>query len=309
MLKLKNVNCVDPKTQKLLLNNVTFEVREGDYIAVTSQNEKEQETLLQVLGAVRSVKSGEVYIDGIELTKHTPSQLTFLRRGKFGYIFRDSILDEALTVGENVELPLVFAGVNSKEQQEKGERALNIVGLMAFKDLKVSDLTEWQKNKVLIARAIVNEPKVLVVSEPCRVQEKSKLQEVVALLSAINRDGVTVIVASNNDEYVSKAKRRIDIAGGSITEVKKERAPRDPEARKTRTKKSTKTTSKKASKPKLEENFSSVSNEVVPTVDEVKTKKPRVSKTTKSEDVVVDAEPKKRTRKRKSEVENNANVE
>jgi len=320
MLKLINVSLKNSKNNTNVLDNVTLEVREGDYVVISGQNEKEQEALLEVLGAVSAPKTGEVYIDGIELTKYTQNQLTIMRRGKFGYLLKCSELDHSLSVGENVEMPLIFAGVPIEEKSAKVERALNIVGLMAFKDLKIDALTAWQKNKVMIARALVGEPKVLVLSEPCRVQDPTKLQEVVGLLSALNRDGVTIVVASNNDVYFSKAKRRLELMSGTITEIKKERAPRETESKKPRAKKTAKSTSGKSAKTKKE------SLSVPQVVEEVKqenqesvepeakkvTKTPRKQKQNSGAEKVANEgkEPaqKKSTRKKKGEVEDaNAN--
>ena len=244
MLKLNNVSYRKGKKTTELVRNVTMEVRDADYIAISGQNDAERHALLEILGAVIAPQMGEVYIDGIEYSHHTPNQLTILRRSSFGYFLFDSELNEALTVGENVELPLVFAGLTPEDTKNKLDRALNIVGLGGFKDLKVNKLTEWQRNKALLARAIASEPKVLILSEPCRVQDEARLNEVLGLLSALNRDGVCIIVDSNNAEYFVKAKRRIEISGGAIVELKKERAPRET-TKKTKTKKSTKLKSSK----------------------------------------------------------------
>ena len=247
MLKLNGVSYSERKKSADIVRNVTMEVREADYIVISGQNDEERRALLDILGIVKSPKSGEVYIDGIELSKHTPNQLTILRRGTFGYFLADSELDPALTVGENVSLPLVFAGLGADEIKAKEERALNIVGLAGFRNLKINNLTEWQRNKALLARAIVGEPRVLILSEPCRVQDDVRLNEVLGLLSALNRDGVCVIVESNNSEYVVKARRRIEISGGAIVELKKERAPRET------TKKTKKTSKAKSKQEKVEE--------------------------------------------------------
>lgn len=264
MLKLSSVCYSETKKSAELVRNVTMEVREADYIVISGQNDAERRALLDILGAVRAPRMGEVYIDGIELSKHTPNQLTILRRSAYGYFLADSELDSALTVGENVALPLIFAGLNASELNSKLERALNIVGLLGFKDLKVKNLNEWQKNKALLARAIVNEPKVLILSEPCRVQDEKRLAEVLGLLSALNRDGVSVIVESNNEEYFAKAKRRIEIAGGTIVEMKKERAPRETQK---------KSKAKKTSKPKVVKEKSA---EIVNEADEIKAKEEAV---------------------------------
>ena len=252
MLKLNSVSYSKTKKSGNLVSNVTLEVREADYIVISGQNDAERSALLEIIGAVISPIMGEVYIDGIELSKHTANQLTILRRGTFGYFLSDSELNAELSVAENVQLPLVFAGLGVEEINQRLERVLNIVGLIGFKEIKVANLTEWQRNKVLIARAIIGEPKVLILDEPCRVQDESRLNEVLGLLSAVNRDGVCVVVASNNDAYFKASKRRVEISNGAIVEIKKERAPRET-GKKTKAKKTTKTKTAKEKVVSLEE--------------------------------------------------------
>lgn len=324
MLSLKNISIIDKKTNQPLINNVSLEVKSGDFVVISGQKAKERDLLVSVLGALESVESGEVYVDGIEQTKYTNSQMISLRREKFGYMLEDCVLDEYLSTAENIVMPLVFAGAETKIKNEKLERALNIVGLTNFKDVLVKDLTEWQKNKVLIARAIVSMPSVVVFSEPCRVQDRLKMEEVVGLLTALNKDGVTVIVNSNREEYVGVAKRRIVITNGSILELKKERAPRQIEPKKTK-----RTAKPKKDKPKKQENTAKEENvtkvEIQPEVEPVKIvaeKESPVKKRTKKKESGVNSEqlkfelaqqeeveqaPKKRGRKKQG-VDNNADA-
>ena len=232
MLSLKNVSIIDKKNNQPLLNNVSLEVRPGDFVMISGQNPKEREVLISALGALETVDSGEIYIDGIEQTKYTMSQMVTLRREKFGYFLEDGYIDEFLTTSQNIALPLTFANIEQKIYKEKLDRALNIVGLGNFKDVLVKRLTEWQKNKVMIARAIVNIPQVVILSEPCRVLDKFKMEEVLGLLSALNKDGVTIVINSNQPEYMSVAKRKVVVTNGGILEVKKERKPREVELKK-----------------------------------------------------------------------------
>ena len=283
MLKLNSVSYSKTKKSGNLVNNVTLEVREADYIVISGQNDAERRALLEIIGAVISPIMGEVYIDGIELSKHTANQLTILRRGTFGYFLSDSELNAELSVAENVQLPLVFAGLGVEEINQRLERVLNIVGLIGFKEIKVANLTEWQRNKVLIARAIIGEPKVLILDEPCRVQDEGRLNEVLGLLSAVNRDGVCVVVASNNDAYFKASKRRVEISNGAIVEIKKERAPRET-GKKTKTKKTTKTKTAKEKvvsleeKPKKEEVRTVVLEEKPKKVVKAKVAEPEIKK-------------------------------
>lgn len=282
MLSLKNVSIIDKKNNQPLLNNVSLEVRPGDFVMVSGQNPKEREVLISVLGALETVDSGEIYIDGIEQTKYTTSQMVTLRREKFGYLLEDCYIDEFLTTAQNIALPLTFANTEPKIYQEKLERALNIVGLGNFKNVLVKRLTEWQKNKVLIARAIVNLPQVVILSEPCRVLDKFKMEEVLGLLSALNKDGVTIIINSNQPEYMSVAKRKVVVTNGGILEVKKERKPRDLEPKKT--KKTTKSKKDKSAKKETKPIESTIEEPKVEApieaeVEKVKQVKPAIKKT------------------------------
>ena len=283
MIKLNSISYSKTKKSGNLVNNVTLEVRDADYIVISGQNDAERRALLEIIGTVIAPTIGEVYIDGIELSKHTANQLTILRRGTFGYFLSDSELNAELSVGENVQLPLVFAGLGVEEINQRLERVLNIVGLIGFKDIKVANLTEWQRNKVLIARAIIGEPKVLILDEPCRVQDESRLNEVLGLLSAVNRDGVCVVVASNNDAYFKASKRRVEISNGAIVEIKKERAPRET-GKKTKAKKTTKTKTAKEKvvsleeKPKQEEVRTVVLEEKPKKVVKAKVAEPEIKK-------------------------------
>ena len=304
MLSLKNVTIANKKTNINLLNNVSLEVKQGDFIVVGGQNDIERETLISTIGALEELSSGEMYVDGIELTKYTQAQKVLLRREKFGYMLLDTMLDENLSVRDNISLPLVFAGVIKEKCNELVERALSIIGLTNFTNVLVKKITSWQKNKVMIARAIVANPSVVIFSEPCRVLDKFKMDEVLGLLKALNGDGVTVIVNSNQAEYSAIAKRRIIINNGSIVELKKERAPKQTETkpRQKRTVKKERTPKKKQIdtlneqvqevQPKVADQLIEVKTE--PVLDEVKqevvkartkkekTKTPKTSRTTKT---------------------------
>lgn len=219
MQTLKNVQITN-KSGLDVLNNVTMEVKSGDFLVVLG-DEFSREVLLSTIGALEVVTNGEIYIDGIELSKYTSAQVTGLRRTQFGYFMKDSALEELLTVKENVELPLLFAGIEPQKREELVTRALTILGLINLEKFAICRLSEWQKNKVMLARAIVNNPKVLVLSEPVRVQNETRIKEVCDLLVELNKEGVTIVLASALECYQKIAKRRIEVVNGGVVELGK----------------------------------------------------------------------------------------
>lgn len=237
MLSIKNV--VINKNKKPLLKNVSVEVADRDFVVVSGKNDLERETLVSAMGMLEKPESGEVFFNGIEESQYSYFQGVIARRENIGFMLSDAVLDEDLSVLDNIEMPLVFAGKEGKKRAELSSRALAIVGLVAFKDVIVKNLNEWQKNKVLLARAFVNLPKLIIFSEPCRVCDEQKLSEVLGLLTALNKDGVTIVVSSNRAEYVKVAKRHIVVSDGSIVELKKDRLVKPKEAKKQKRTKAT----------------------------------------------------------------------
>lgn len=253
MISLRNVVIKDKKSDRQILNNVTLDVKEGDFVYICGKDEMEQNLLVSTLGLLETIDEGEILVDEVELRRYSPSQIVSLRRERFAYLVQNAYLEEDLTVKENVVMPLLFTSKDKNMCENLLNRALTIVGLMDFIDIKVKELSHWQKNKVLIARALVNEPKVLVMIEPFVALEPSQKEEVINLLSALNDDGVTIVIGSKQAEYKKIAKRKIEIKDGIIVEQKKERAKKEPETKTTKRKTTKKSsTSKKAKQVKEE---------------------------------------------------------
>lgn len=279
MLSLKNVT-IETKNGQTLLNNVSLDVKKGDLI-VLSGCEENREALLSVLGGLEVVTKGEVYVDDIEISKFSATQNVKLRREKFAYFLKSSIIDECLTVRENVELPLLFAGVESKLIEESVTRAVQIVGMGDFIDVKASELTVWQKNKLGIAVLLAKNPEIMIISEPLRVVDMKKIKEITGLVQALNKEGITIIMSSDVDEIKQCAKRKIEVSSdGVIVEVKKERAPRKTSEEKPKTKRTRKPKVKEEVKETQEKEVEKVKIEPVPEEDvkPVKSRKPRTKK-------------------------------
>lgn len=235
MQSIKNLT-IKSKKNGVNLNNVSLEIREKDFIVITGENYKEVNLLLSVISGLVFNYTGEIYIDGIELTKHSGSQILENRRKKFGCVLLGSELDQNLTVSENVSMPLEFSHIDPEDALAKLNRAISIMGLDYVKNERVSKLSDWQQNKVMLARAIVNEPTTLVLYEPTKVVDETKKLEIIKLLSALNREGVTIVVGSNDQSYLQIAKRIINVSGGVIEEQLKEKKTQTVRKRTTKAK-------------------------------------------------------------------------
>lgn len=241
MLSLKGVTKISEKGNRVILDDVSLDINPGDYVVIQGGSNSAKKMLGRLLGAVDTATVGEVYVDGVEMNNYSASELSKLRRDKFSCLFMWQELDDTLTVKENVILPLMYAGKKGETRNELAERALTIVGMQKFLDARTSKLNYWQKNKVLLARAIVTSPRVLIVEEPCRIGDESKVKEVIGLLSALNKEGITIIVITSRSEYEEDAKRVLEIENGKIVEkvklrtIKKETAIKAKKTKKKKT--------------------------------------------------------------------------
>ena len=244
MLSLKNVSIFNKQIN--VLDNISIEVRQGDFICLVGDDQNAKTALLKTLGLLVSPSKGEILVEGIGTSNFTSKQLIKMRSERFSYILRECELEESLNVEQNIALPLLYQGKSAQEIQVMTERALSIVGMSKFGTVELCQLNEWQRNKVEVARAIASNPKILIADEPCRVPNKEKLLEVAQLLSSLNRDGVTIVIASNIEEFVSKAKRIVRIEGNSLVEQRVERRKKSEESPKAVRKKKKTITGKKS---------------------------------------------------------------
>ena len=222
MLSLKNVckTVLNSKKQMVkVLTNVSLEIRQGDFVCIQGTNGAGKSAILNIIGGRDMDFEGEYYIDGIELSRYTPKQLSALRLEKFGYVSENLDLFDKLTVEDNVGIALKWAKIKKQDRCEMIERALNSVGLSgAIAKLKPIDLSSGQLQRVMIARAIVLEPQVILIDNPtARLDDESGLM-VLNLLNRLNKDGVTVVVVSNDERYLFKAKRVFTVSRGMVVE-------------------------------------------------------------------------------------------
>ncbi len=199
------------------LRSVSLKINEGEMVAIIGPSGSGKSTLMHILGGLDRPDSGEVFVDGENLSKLSQRKLAEYRNKKIGFIFQTFNLQPDLTATENVELPLVIAGKGSRERKKLAQEALEKVGLKDQVKHKTNELSGGQRKRISIARALINSPKIIFADEPTGNLDTKTGANVLALLKKLNQeDGVTLIIVTHDDEIASACDRVIKMRDGEI---------------------------------------------------------------------------------------------
>ena len=189
------------------LNNVSVEVKEGEFVAIMGPSGCGKSTLLNILGLLDNPTGGEYYLNGKEVSKYTESQRTNLRKGVIGFVFQSFNLIDELNVYENIELPLLYMGM---ERMAITHRSKHFP----------QQLSGGQQQRVAIARAVVANPKLILADEPTGNLDSKNGKEVMGLLSELNKEGTTIVMVTHSQHDAGFADRVINLFDGQVvTEV------------------------------------------------------------------------------------------
>ncbi|HSX44846.1 MAG TPA: ABC transporter ATP-binding protein [Candidatus Saccharimonadales bacterium] len=221
IIELKNVT----KTYKLgdetlnALDNVSFHVNEGEFIAITGPSGSGKSTLANIIGGLDHPNNGSVVVDGNELAKTRDSKLSTYRNQHVGFVFQTFNLQGTNTALENVMLPLVFARMKNKDRKKRAKECLEAVGLGDRIKHKPSQLSGGQRQRVAIARALAGNPKIIIADEPTGNLDSAKGAEIMRLLHELNKkNGITLLVITHDENIARQASRVVSIHDGKIRE-------------------------------------------------------------------------------------------
>lgn len=205
------------------LNGVNLEIKEGEFLAIMGPSGCGKSTLLNLLGLLDNPSEGELWFLEHEVSKYTENSRTDLRNGNIGFVFQSFNLIDELTVFENVELPLLYAGVSVKERVERVNAALDRMQIAHRSEHYPQQLSGGQQQRVAISRAIATNPHIVLADEPTGNLDSVNGNEVMNLLLELNREGTTVVMVTHSEENARMAGRLIRMMDGSIlTESRKE---------------------------------------------------------------------------------------
>lgn len=204
------------EVETLALNKVSIEVKEGEFVAIMGPSGCGKSTLLNILGLLDNPTSGEYYLNGIEVSRYTEAQRTKLRKGIIGFVFQSFNLIDELNVYENIELPLLYMGVSAAERKKKVQEAMERMAIVHREKHFPQQLSGGQQQRVAIARAVVANPKLILADEPTGNLDCKNGQEVMNLLSELNKEGTTIVMVTHSQHDAGFASRTINLFDGQV---------------------------------------------------------------------------------------------
>lgn len=204
------------EVETIALNNVSLEVKEGEFVAIMGPSGCGKSTLLNILGLLDNPTSGDYYLAGKEVGHLKESGRTQVRKGTIGFVFQSFNLIDELNVFENVELPLTYLNVKADERKERVNAILKRMNISHRRGHFPQQLSGGQQQRVAIARALVSNPKIILADEPTGNLDSKNGTEVMQLLSELNREGTTVVMVTHSRRDASYAHRIINLFDGTI---------------------------------------------------------------------------------------------
>ena len=198
------------------LDGVSLTVDQGEFVAIVGQSGSGKSTAMNIIGCLDVPTSGSYYLGGIDVSTMDDDQQAEIRNKMLGFIFQQYNLIAKLNVLENVELPLLYAGVSAEERHARAVRALERVGLADKRKNLPSQLSGGQQQRVSIARALAGDPSVILADEPTGALDSRTGREVLAFLQQLNAEGNTVILITHDNSIAVKARRIVRLQDGRV---------------------------------------------------------------------------------------------
>lgn len=218
MIKINQLTKVYRTTdvETTALNSIDLEIKEGEFVAVMGPSGCGKSTLLNILGLLDNPTSGTYSIDNENVSGYNERERSRVRKKNIGFVFQSFNLIDELTVYENIELPLIYSNIKPSERKERVEQALEKMNIMHRKSHYPQQLSGGQQQRVAVARAIVNNPKLILADEPTGNLDSNHGLEVMKLLSGLNSMGTTIVMVTHSTRDAGFAHRNIKLFDGKI---------------------------------------------------------------------------------------------
>ncbi|AAK78300.1 putative ABC transport system ATP-binding protein [Clostridium acetobutylicum] len=203
------------RNEYIALSNINLEISKGEFVSIVGPSGAGKSTLMNIIGCLDNATEGEYLLDGVS-TNCNDNKLAEIRNKKIGFIFQNYNLLPKLSVRENVELPLVYQGLNSNEIKYRAHEVIKKVGLEEHLNHKPSELSGGQKQRVAIARALASKPEIILADEPTGALDSKTGKEVIEMIKEINEDGNTVVLITHDMQIAKEAKRIVTVKDGKI---------------------------------------------------------------------------------------------
>lgn len=219
LIELKGINKTyrNGDQELRVLKDIDLEVEKGEFVAIMGPSGSGKSTLMNVIGLLDRPTSGDYFLDGQEVGNLSEKKLAHVRNEQIGFVFQQFFLLSKLNAFQNVELPLIYAGVHPAKRKEIAEQYLEKVELGSRMHHLPSELSGGQKQRVAIARALVNRPAIVLADEPTGALDTKTGEQIMDLLTKLNQEGKTIIMVTHEPEIAAFANRRIVIRDGVIS--------------------------------------------------------------------------------------------
>lgn len=205
------------------LKGVSFDIAKGEFVAIMGASGSGKSTCMNIIGCLDIPTAGNYHLDGVDVGGLTKDVLADIRNSKLGFVFQGFNLIARTSAVENVELPLIYAGITGKERRERALASLAKVGLTGKENNHPSQLSGGQQQRVAIARALVNNPAVILADEPTGNLDSQTTEEIMNLFTELNLQGITIIMVTHENEVAAYAGRQITFRDGRIISDNKSR--------------------------------------------------------------------------------------
>lgn len=211
IIEVKDVKKIykNGKIEVEALKGINFSVEKGEFVAIMGSSGCGKSTMMNILGCLDTLSLGKYILDGEDVSKISGKKLAFVRNKKIGFVFQSFNLLPKLSALQNVELPMVYAGISREERRKKALHSLDIVGLLGREHHKPNEMSGGQRQRVAIARSLVNDPAIILADEPTGNLDPETAWEIMELLKEINARGTTVVIATHAKDIVDEMKKRV----------------------------------------------------------------------------------------------------
>ena len=221
MITLKDIYKIytNGGTETHAADGVSLHIDEGEFVAIVGQSGSGKSTIMNIIGCLDVPTSGTYELNGVDVSTMNDNELAEIRNNMLGFIFQQYNLIPKLTVQENVELPLLYKGIDKRERKRRALENLKKVGLEGKEKNYPSQLSGGQQQRVSIARALAGDPSVILADEPTGALDSRTGREVLQFLRTLNEEGNTIVLITHDNDIARQAPRSIRIRDGRLTEV------------------------------------------------------------------------------------------
>ena len=200
------------------LDGISLEIEAGEYLSIIGPSGSGKSTLMHILGCLDQPTTGKMFLDGVDTGRLSDGRLSRLRNEKIGFVFQSFNLLPRLNVLENIALPLVYAGMGTKQRNLRAREAAEAVGLSERLKNRPSQLSGGQSQRVAIARALVTKPRIIFADEPTGALDSSTGEAVLQIFRDLNKQGNTIALVTHDPDIAAETPRRIAIKDGKLAE-------------------------------------------------------------------------------------------